>query len=91
MKVYKPVPTRIKVVSSPTQTDYWPEYKPFWFCGWQAFNVMWGKPTLHAAIKGNLEIGSLDRAKSAIDEYLREKKEDWDQKYNRTTTYIDYP
>lgn len=91
MKKYIPTPTRIRVVTSSTQTDYWPEYKPFWWAGWKGFNVMWSKPCLTATFGKDLEIGSVEWAQATIDSYLIEQEADWNHKYNQTTTYIDYP
>jgi hypothetical protein len=91
---YKAPDTRIKVVKSAVQTDYWPQRK-----NWLGFWETYSKDCLWVWFAIDKEVfGSLKFAKKVIDLHHASAKQTWedDQKIKKhkekqKTTYIKYP
>ena len=93
---YKAPDTRIKVVKSAVQTDYWPQRKNF-----LGFYETYSKDCTYvwyALDEISAEFGSLEFAKKVIDLHHEAVKQTWEDaqkikkhKEEQKTTYFKYP
>jgi hypothetical protein len=92
-KEYIPPQTRIQVVKSSVQTDYWSQRKN-WLGFWESYSSLsWC--VLHAL---DIELGSIEYAKKVIDLHHEAAKRTWEDnrlikkhKEEQKTTYFKYP
>lgn len=91
---YKAPDTRIKVVKSDVQTDYWPQRKNF-----LGFYETYRKECSYVwYVTRTEEYGSLEFAKKVIDMHHKDAKQTWEDdqkikkhKEDQKTTYFKYP